>query len=335
AHAPRPAARCFGGAGAGGLVGPARSLTIVRLDNGEVLRSFRGDPAEGPPGLAGRVSPAPFDAPITGAPVAYPSQPGQIADRIYVGDADGALWRIDVASPDPTQWTAALAWDAYSLPGDGPAVGQPIDTPPIVSVGPLGDPVILLSTGDQQAFTASGDLDTRLFALSESREGSAVRVSGLWHRQFTGGARVTGPISLFDGVAYFATFTPSTGGAAQCNDGLGAIWALDWLTGGPRLPSAADPTVLVEREDQAPGTVVFGVAVTQTPPCYEEATVASPWLGPIRLLQGIAAARFQLVYHTGAAGPDDEQGAKTRSTTRALPPLPSGASLGSWASVMD
>lgn len=334
-YAPRPAGRCHGGAAAGEPVGAARSVTVVRLDNGEVIRTFRGELGEAPPGLAARVTVAPFDAPMTGAPVAYPSQPGQIADRIYVGDADGALWRIDVRSPDPSQWSAALAWDAYSLPGDGPEISQPIDTPPIVSLDPMGDPVILISTGDQQAFTASGDLDARLWSLSEVSEGGAVKLLARWHRRFTGGARVTGPISLFDGAAYFATFTPSAGGAAQCNDGFGSIWALDYLSGAARLPSASDPAALVEREDQAAGTVVFGVTVGQTPACYEQVTIDAPYFGQTTLLQGVTTPRYELVFHTGAAGPADEEGAKTRSTTRALPPIEAGAILRSWASVVE
>lgn len=333
-YQPRAAVRCWGDAGAGGAVGPARSVTLVRLDTGAVIRTFRGDAAEAPPGLAARTTIAPFDAPITGAPVAYPSQPGEIADRIVVGDAEGTLWRIDVKSPDPAEWSVRLAWDAYSLPGDSAGAGQPMDTPPIVTLTPLGERLVLFSTGDQQAFTASGAMDTRLWAVAETQAGGALATEGRWYRQFTGGKRVTGPISLFNGVAYFATFTPNPASAAQCNDGFGSIWGLDYLTGAARLPSPNNPAVFVESEDQAPGTVVFGVAVTQTPSCFEESLQGS-FFGAVRVLQGVTPPSYQLVYHTGAAGPADEQGAKANTSTLELPPPEGGVSVQSWASLVD
>ncbi|EYF06373.1 Type IV fimbrial biogenesis protein PilY1 [Chondromyces apiculatus DSM 436] len=334
-YQPRAAGRCWGGAGSGEPVGASRSLTVVRLDTGAVVRSFRGEVAEAPPGLAARVTVAPFDAPLTGAPVAYPGQPGQVADRIYVGDADGALWRVDVSRPDPETWSAALAWDAYSLPGDGPLGGQPIDTTPVISVDGVGDPVILLSTGDQQAFTASDAVETRLWSLSEASLGGQVSLRGLWHWQFVAGKRVTGPLSLFDGAVYFATFAPGAGGAAQCTGGAGAIWALDYLTGAARLPSSADPGLLVAYEEQPPNTVVFGVAVAQTPTCYETLSVGGGYFGPATVFSSMTTPAYALVYHTGAAGPEDAEGARTRSSSRALPPPAVGASLRAWASVVE
>ena len=334
AYPPRAAVRCWGAAG-GGAVGPARSITIVRLDNGEVLRTFRGHPSEAPAGLAARTTIAPFDSPMTGVPVAYPSQAGQIADRIYAGDSDGTLWRIDVSKPDPADWEAHLAWDAYSFSGDDAQSGQPIDTPPIVSVDPLGNRVILFSTGDQEAFTSSASVGTRIWSITEEANAGAIEMKALWSRALADGKRVTGPISLFNSVAYFATFTPIPASAAQCSDGFGSIWGLDYLTGAARLPSSADPAVLVESEDQAPGTVVFGVAVTQTPSCVEGATFNDAYFGSLAGLQGVTGSSYQLVYHTGSHGPADAQGAKTRASTKLLPPPPAGVRIASWASVVE
>jgi type IV pilus assembly protein PilY1 len=177
-------------------------------------------------------------------------------------------------------------------------------------------------------------MDTRLWAVAETQAGGALATEGRWYRQFTGGKRVTGPISLFNGVAYFATFTPNPASAAQCNDGFGSIWGLDYLTGAGRLPSPGNPGVFVESEDQAPGTVVFGVAVTQTPSCFEESLQGS-FFGAVRVLQGVTQPSYQLVYHTGAAGPADEQGAKANTSTLELPPPEGGVSVQSWASLVD
>ncbi|MCC6552914.1 MAG: hypothetical protein IT372_07825 [Polyangiaceae bacterium] len=332
---PRAAVRCWGAAGAGGAVGPARSLTIVRMDTGEVVRTFRGHASEAPAGLAARTTAAPFDSPMTGTPVAYPSQPGQIADRVYAGDADGALWRVDLSRPDPEQWTVHLAWDAYSLPGDAAGSGQPIDTTPIVSVGPLGDRVILFSTGDQESFTSSAAVSGRIWSLTEVIEDGEVHLKHNWSRALPDGQRVTGPISLFDSTAYFATFTPLPASAAACSDGFGSIWGLDYITGAARLPSSADPSALIEFEDQAPGTVVFGVAVTQAPSCAEAVSFSDAYFGPMAGLQGVTEPRYQLVYHTGSRGPADAQGARTRTSAKALPAPAAGVRIASWASVIE
>ena len=91
--APRPQVSDYGAACG------ARSLTIVRLDSGEIVRTFRQSLADAPSSVAdaGKVIVAPLDSPITGQPTAYPGQLGAVADRLFVGDADGALWRVDVS----------------------------------------------------------------------------------------------------------------------------------------------------------------------------------------------------------------------------------------------
>ena len=130
-----------------GKVGPARSLTIVRLDTGAVVMNFRGAAADGPTLPATKFKSNIFDSPITGVPVAYPSQAGQVSDRIYVGDADGGVWRVDMRDPKPINWTVNLVWDAYSMASDTVAVRQPIETPLIPTVDAIGNPVILFFDG--------------------------------------------------------------------------------------------------------------------------------------------------------------------------------------------
>src|SRR5262249_32865512 len=123
-YQPGTTVRCWGDASC--EAGAARSLSIVRLDTGEMLMNFRGNANDGPFALSSpRFKVVNFDSPITGTPVPYPSQVGQVANRVYVGDADGTVWRINLSSPKPAEWTAEIAWDAYSLPGDAPALRQP------------------------------------------------------------------------------------------------------------------------------------------------------------------------------------------------------------------
>lgn len=361
--APRQAVRCWGDPAAA-TAGPSRSLTIVRLDNGEVLMNFRGDAADGPALLGNRTKIVPFDSPLVGIPVPYPAQVGQVADRIYVGDADGALWRVNLTSLSPQNWSVELAWDAYSLTGDTAEMGEPVQTPPVVSIDPVGNNVILFSTGDQEMFTSS-TVQTRVWSITEKAVGSDFIRSENWVIPFTQGKRVTGPISLFDSVAYFATYTPPADQSAACAYGFGSVWGVhfnkkwqDDPTFDPPLPAGAqspfpqaryvcsaadagctsDPqkpgTSLTYAKDQPAGTTVFGVAIAQTPSCYDEASVNDPFYGPVWKFDRTSRGEFKLVFQTGKGGSASE-GSVTKTFEEVLPPPKQFVRIDSWASVVE
>lgn len=363
--APRSSVRCWGDAGlATGDVGPARSLSIVRLDTGELLMNFRGTTADGPSGLGTRTKLVDFDSPITGIPVPYPAQVGSVADRIFVGDSDGTLWRVNLTSTTPTNWSVELAWDAYSMSGDSYTTGEPIQTPPILSTDAAGNTIILFSTGDQELFMSTG-VKTRVWSLTEKAIGSAFTRNENWLIPFEGGQRVTGPISLFDGTAYFSTFTPPANNQAlACAAGYGSIWGVDYVktyqedtSPDPALPPfAANPypqakysctsgqagcatlvgmqTGVRYKADQPAGTTVFGVAVTQTPSCSDEATSNDPHHGAYTTFSQTSRGEFQLVYQTGKGGSATE-GAKTNTVTETLPPPKQFVRIDSWASIIE
>ncbi|WP_437512228.1 hypothetical protein [Sorangium sp. So ce1099] len=339
----RDSVRCWGHRSTTGEVGPARSLTIVRLDTGEVIRTFRGLAAEGPAGLASRTTEVDFDSPITGIPVPFPSGVGEVAERIYIGDADGTLWHVRLASTNPASWTVNLAWDAYSFENDTAASSQPIETTPVVSTDPLGNTVVLFSTGDQEAFTAGGTIETRAWSITEKPVNNALRFTENWVVPFTDGKRVTGPMSLFNGCAYFATFTPAAPGTYACADGFGSIWGVDYLRGAAANPAAYPNACLVidplsppqHFEDQTPGTVVFGVTVTQKPTCIETETFSDPYFGAQTVVSQSTPPEYQLVFHTGAAGQEDAQGAETRTSTRSLQAPRRIVKVDSWATLVE
>jgi type IV pilus assembly protein PilY1 len=337
---------------ANGKVGAARSLSIVRLDTGELLMNFRGKIEDGPGLPSTKVKENAFDSPVTGVPVPYPSLPGQVSDRIYVGDADGTLWRINLASPKPDKWTVDLAWDAYAFGNDTAATRQPIETPPIVTVDPIGNPVVLLSTGDQETFTSSAGVQTRAWSIREEpiSAGSFVTKSN-WVIPFENGVRVTGPISLFNGIAYFSTFTPTGPQGNACADGYGAVWGVDYYRktacspNGPTPPTdwpcpryVQDPVNAPQAvsffENQTPGTVVFGVAVTQTPSCYEQLNFNEPAFGPMSVVNNSTAGEFQLVFQTGQGGTSSEN-SKTNTVTKRLPPPRTSVRIDSWGLVLE
>lgn len=350
---PRVAVRCWG---TGTTPGPARSVTIARIDTGEIIMNFRGAVLDGPPGLgATRRLVVPFDSPMTGVPVASPGETGKVASRVYIGDADGTLWRLTLTDPNPTNWKADLAWDAY--PAKGADQGQPIDTPPVVSVDDQGNTIVLFSTGDQELFTSSGAIETRVWSLREIPVSGGFGATANWMIPFTNGKRVTGPITLFDQVAYFTTFTPQAvqAGSGICGDGYAHLWGVHFTAAATSLPPSNDPcehdasaTLPYPRPaypipnpaapvycgDKLDGSVAFGAAVAQTPSCASTQSFTDAFGTSYQAIGAVTGGSFELVLQTGAGG-QAQDGAATKTLTIGLPSPTRMTKIDSWACILE
>lgn len=60
------------------------------------------------------------------------SSGGADANLLYAGDLQGNVWRVDISSSNPSQWTASLLFKAVDASGNP----QPITTAPVVSLNP-------------------------------------------------------------------------------------------------------------------------------------------------------------------------------------------------------
>lgn len=238
--APRTTIRCYD---SGQSIG-ARSLTIVRLDTGQIVRTFR-------PNLPTGVSqPVAFDpevvsfidipSPIVGQPVAYPAQTGQIADRIFVGDRDGRIWRLDVSDTNPKNWTMQVFFDAYY--GRAPDAGQPIQTPPVLSIDGQGQITVAFATGDQDNLVANSTMTNFVMSTTEvlvpqSLGGLQFNSRLMWQKDYTGGERAVGPLTMFDRVLYYSTVNPAALTSADCHKGFtSTIHASDYLQNDAATP---------------------------------------------------------------------------------------------------
>ena len=89
-------------------------------------------------------------------PVVVPSSGTGYDDLVYVGDLQGNLWRVDLSSPTPIDWTASVLYQAVQS-----GVTQPITTKPVVSLAPPGAPagslLVMFGTGQ---FLGTPDLTT-------------------------------------------------------------------------------------------------------------------------------------------------------------------------------
>jgi type IV pilus assembly protein PilY1 len=340
---------------------PGRGVTIVRLDTGEILRHFGRATQDVPKKILAKTTDSPFDSPIIGTPAIYPNIIGATTQKIFVGDADGTVWRIDVSSPDPSNWKVTLFQDLVNqgLPAPTPtfAQSQPVALPLLLSQDPAGNVVLNVATGDQENLVVSAD-SNYVYSITEGRPLSAgapgiAKVN--WYSTLVAGERVTGPMTLFDRTLYFASYKPAYPAAGTCDQGGAAtLWGVDFVTplggsipaGGAKrwcpLASGVDPITqacagtVVQNEpvvDPAlKGAIIPGVTVQATQSCASFGGNAGD---PV--VSGLTATTYQIFFGAttsrGSSAPTGTPQAERRTITRPLPKTT--ASIDAWALVVD
>jgi len=363
-YAPRQNVRCYTNAS---YIG-ARSVTIVRLDSGEVITRFRRSASEGftfTGSASAKITVAALDSPITGAPAAYPVGPGAVSDRIFVGDQDGTVWRIDTSSPTVSQWTMTLFFDTYSKhPGVGtPSVastaGRPIITAPTLSIDDFGQITVAVATGDQDLSGSNDTVVTNVgpdkqyvWSLTEQYNTATPNYRTLvnWYQELSNGEHVLGPVRLNEGILYYSTFVPDFGNTNECVLGTSTVYGVDYLTGNgtagggglgrlslSTLTAAATNKVTAAEMGLPVGAVIFGVNLEYAPTCFSEGSVAAAMLGGNHLSPSAASAsRLQLTFQTGAIGGTKAPlGFKTGFEAVGLNRPLSGATVESWAAILE
>jgi type IV pilus assembly protein PilY1 len=325
----------------------ARSLTVVRLDDGRILRTFRQAEAE-VPGLVGKqvTTEAPLDSPMTGQPVAFPADVGSVADRVFIGDQDGSLWRLNFASQagtggDPKDWTMELFFDTFPTTapfGHTSHQGQPIVTAPVISVNDAGNLTIAVSTGEQEAIGALAGLSNYVWSLTEkpSTDRTKLLPTVNWHldlKSAFSGDRVIGEMALFSGDLYFTTVGPDAAGDA-CSSGSGKLWGMHYIkpkgavtTGTGGVPAASlknlinsagyvDATTLLGGDAHA---YLSGASVGQQPTCDSPSTSNDDdffTYGVTKSHGTVTPGKYQLIIPTGDKA--------STATTPGLTPIKQG-----------
>jgi type IV pilus assembly protein PilY1 len=235
---------------------PGRSVTVVRIDTGDILAVF-ARPTTSSPDIPSKLTltkaiAAPFDSPMTGTPVVYPSSVGSIAQQVFIGDADGTMWRLDLTDPNPANWRAAMFFDAYNPSADAPYNitdpnhlaydSEAIAVTPITTLDTQGNITLQFATGDQQSYTANYTIPGQPTQIREEinfiysvKLGNNPSVPGAyqaavnWYWPFRNGERVSGPMAVFANTLYYATFTPPNPALGSvCNGGTPTLWGVDF-----------------------------------------------------------------------------------------------------------
>jgi type IV pilus assembly protein PilY1 len=330
----------------------ARSLTIVRLDTGEIIRTFRQTVAEVNSTLQSRVILADIDSPITGQAVPFPGEVGAVADRLIVGDQDGRLWKVNVASKNPADWTMKLFFDLYPATVSGAAKhtfnqGQPVLVPPVLSIDDRGRMTVNVATGNQDALGYAKDQTNYVYSLREDSDTTRATATNRirWLKEFSNGERVVGPLALFAGSLYFSTFSAAPD-ANVCSVGNSKLWGMNYLEpmsttdfkqgGAPALTNTAPSPPKVQFLDNG-DTFISGISVTQQPTCYTSNIDALGddlvgFRGMTRISQ-VNTAKFELVMHQNQPAPGANQQISTTTLTLETPPASSR--IASWATIIE
>lgn len=288
-----------------------RILTWVDIVTGEVIRTFDE-----------RV----FNAPLTGGVALYPGDVGTTAQRAFLTDADGVMWAVDFSKRRPAEWEVRpfhdIFWD------DDATEGQPAYNPPIVSSDSQGQLVVLQATGDIDQL--DGTAANRVVSLTESRDVSSTGAISFetelnWEIRLREGEQVTGPLELFEGTVYFASFESSPDPTDACALGQGRIWGVHYRDNGGTPPAGyLDPAGGYFPQpgfERTPGTgvledhfrgpfvdrLVLGVGVTQRPTCVEGTNIPDAYIPTRYRVRNVGGGTFQLTAQLsgGSAGAAD------------------------------
>ncbi len=363
----RTAVRCWGATQTWTDPVIGRSLSIVRLDTGEILRVFaRQSDFAGYPtdtlALAHRVIDTPLDSPMTGTPIVYPSDVGTDTTKVFIGDADGTVWRFDLSSSDPTKWVGELYLDLYNTTVDTSTTswsdGQPLEVTPVVSLDTSGQLVLNIATGTTETYTSSG-LEY-VYSVTEKVQGSTPKLRAnvnwwLGPPTFQAGERVSGPMTVFNGTLYFATYAAAAPETAVCSGGMARLWGRDFVTpdntsdlsqGGlrelqppPPNPPQSPPPVYVQPSDYDAtlvGKVIPGVSIKATPACASLGPSASDsYVGGAQhsVPNNFTPGSYSLFTQVGAKSNAGTSGTRTFETSVPTPVAPTV--IDSWAAVVD
>jgi type IV pilus assembly protein PilY1 len=299
-----------------------RALYVVDIATGRLIRKFDSSI---------------LTAPMIGGVAAYPGDVGQVADRAFMTDADGVIWRLDMSDPDPEQWEVVAFHDIFHDQTD--VFSQPAYNPPVLSIDEQGDLVVLQATGDIDIL--DGTDFNRVVSLTENltfdTDGIITDVAATlnWEIDLDSSEQVTGPLELFDGRVYFGSFKSITSTTDSCEFGESRLWGVDYVAddgaGGPAdgIESVTGSGV-IDATYVGPYTnqIIMGVAVTQQPTCFIGEEVIDTYIGSRFRVTDQGGGGFQLVAQVGGDGAL-ASGASLAEITRNLPaPTPHTDLLG-------
>ncbi len=236
--------------------------------------------------------------PMVGSPAVYPAATTAPIERIYIGDRQGQLFRIDLRDTLSANWRADKAWppeEIAGVNGVNPAeysLGRAVLGAPAVASAEDGNLVVVFGQGE------SGD-GARANAVSFTDravlENGQVRfqVEGNWVLPLREGESIVSEPIVLDSVVYTTT-TEQVVGDELCLPSLSRLYAMHFTDitvndeGEKQTYTREDNTAIYVKpmlprvqEDGtadtpglslvlAPGLKAYGMTIVRTPSCRQE-----------------------------------------------------------------
>jgi len=188
-----------------------------------------------------------------------------LLDRLYVGDMDGRLWRLDLRDTSPDQWTAEAIFYPPTTATTASHTPLPMTYSPAATFDEQGDVRLFINVGDPVTIDLYGDPPAKghLYALidpgPEGQVTLATEFLGNGYIEFEAGEVAVGEPVIAAGTVFFTTYVMST---SDCDIGSGRLYALDYITGESTLedPAGGDQTPdFIDLGQGIPSGVVLGI----------------------------------------------------------------------------
>ncbi|MEZ4467638.1 MAG: PilC/PilY family type IV pilus protein, partial [bacterium] len=201
--------------------GAGRCVMVLDATTGALIRKF------------GFLDNFAMTYPFTGSPVAYPADGVAPADRAYIGDRQGRLWRMDLRAADPADWTIEIAFPLLvqgQVDPDqaiGYELGREVVDRPSLSLRADGGLVVVFGTGERSVAGGTG----RSFMVSftdrprvDADGDVAFEVTPNWVMPLGNNERATGATIVRSETAYFTTRQAVEGDG--CAEAVGRLYGI-------------------------------------------------------------------------------------------------------------
>lgn len=174
--------------------------------------------------------------------VNYARSPDNFVDRIYFADTGGNIWRLNVGSSNPNEWTFVHLADfgGSDCAADSNTDCRKFLYNPSVVIESSGAVSILIGSGDRE-HPLESTVQNRMYLLRDRGQQTVLTESGIqqltssttadqieadkirygWYFNLRPGEKVVGNALTQAGVTYFNTNTPALQSSNSCVTGLG------------------------------------------------------------------------------------------------------------------
>lgn len=233
-------ADCSGG---GACDTRGKGFFIIDLSSGAVLWSY----------THGNNSELKYSMPAN--PAIVDSDNDGFVDTVYLGDLGGSMWRFKLCL-GTDQYCNTSNWAGSRLFGSSSSSGiRPVYTSAAVARDPHWNLWIYWGTGDKTDPTAA-NAQEKLYAVKDVDRTTTYAIGDLdnitsdiydaidkpagWYMNFSGnGEKVLSEATIFGGVIYLTSYTPSQSNDPCSMAGIGSLYALNYVSGSGILGGGA------------------------------------------------------------------------------------------------